>query len=287
MNEQTGFMGTPATPAPGSSDPNAIIDPNASVDNIQYPDGFDETLKGHASIKNFADDKGVINHSEVLKSFIHAQNLVGKDKIVLPDQNFTEDNWNEFFTKIGRPDISEYGIENKVPEGFDANEEMFKNFTEKAHSLGLLPKQAQGISDFYNELLGNTNKDAIAQNDSRVEAEIGTLKKEWGEGFDKNIKMAEAGLKQFADDKEIAELRELGFMDNIKVTKLFQKIGAGLAEDTFSGKAMGNYGMTPDEAHSKISTFYKPDHAYMLSEHPEHDHAVQEMLKLQGIAVGE
>lgn len=254
------------------------------VDNIKYPEGFDETLKGHGSVKKFVDKEGNINYANVLKSYVNAENIIGKSKVPIPDKNFTDANWNEFYDKIGRPSLEEYNIENKVPKGLNANEEVFKNFKEKAHSLGLLPKQAQGVSDFYNELLKDTMQKNEAEDEQRIVKEREALHKEWGNAFDKNIKLAESGLKQFASDEEIKELSELGFMNNIAVTKLFAKIGGGLSEDTFTGQAKGNFGMSPDEAREKIRSYYDADHPYMNKMHPQNAYYRQEMVKLHEIA---
>lgn len=273
-------MGEESTPQQAQT-PEAT---SAPVDNILYPDGFDETLKGHDSIKKFVDEKGVINNANVLKSYIHAQNLIGKDKIPVPNEHYTEENWNEFFNKIGRPDISEYKIENKVPEGLTADDNMFKNFKETAHKLGLLPKQAQGISDFYNGFIAETMKSHQEANEKELKEAITSLKKEWGQGYDSKIKAAEAGLKQFATSEEIQELQKTGLMDSPIVTKLFAKIGEGLSEDVFKGEAKGSFGMTPEQALEKIRTFYAKDHPYMNKRDPQNAFYREEMVRLHEIA---
>lgn len=256
-------------------------------DNIQYPEGFDETLKGHESIKAFTDDKGVINHANVLKSYIHAQGMIGKDKMIAPHRDFTDENWNEFYNKAGRPALENYEIKNNLPEGITADEELFNNFKSKSHELGLLPRQAQGISDFYNELIGGATKDQAAQSEAYIEEQKETLKKEWGMAFDQKVTAAEAGLKQFASESDIKALKDMGILDTAAGTRLFAKIGEGLAEDTFHEKAKGNFGMTPEEITAKIQTFYAPEHPYMNKMHPQNEFYGNEMLKLQEMLHGE
>jgi len=283
---QTNFMsGQEVTPPEGQS---AVPTGQEPVeDTIQYPEGFDETLRGHESIKKFVNDKGEINHANVLKSYIHSQSLLGKDKMIMPNKDFTDENWNEFFDKAGRPSLEEYSIENNVPEGVEADEELFKNFKAKAHELGLLPRQAQGISDFYNSLISDMTKQQSEQSSSFIEEQKNILKKEWGMAFDKKITAAEAGLKQFASEEDIKVLKDLGIFDTAAGTKLFAKIGEGLAEDTFHEKAKGNFGMTPAEVKAKIETFYDPSHPYMNRMHPQNEYYCSEMVKLQEMLHGE
>ena len=30
--------------------------------------------------------------------------MIGTDKVAIPNKNFTEDQWNEFYDKVGRPE---------------------------------------------------------------------------------------------------------------------------------------------------------------------------------------
>lgn len=267
--------------------PAATGTPAGAEDITQYPEGFDETLKGHESIKAFTDEKGAINHANVLKSFIHAQGMVGKDKMVAPHRDFTDENWSEFYDKAGRPPLEAYDVANNLPEGVQADEELFKNFKAKAHELGMLPKQAQGISDFYNELIGGSNKQTAEQSLAHAEEQKNILKKEWGMSFDQKVMAAEAGLKQFASEEDITALKQLGILDTAAGTKLFAKIGEGLAEDTFHEKAKGSFGMSPADIKTKIEGFYKPDHPYMNKMHPQNAFFLDEMVKMQEMLHGE
>ena len=54
-----------------------------------------EELQNEPSLKNFSDA------GQLAKSFIHAQRMVGQDKMAAPNNNFTDEDWKETFTKLG------------------------------------------------------------------------------------------------------------------------------------------------------------------------------------------
>ena len=43
-------------------------------------------------------------------------------------------------------------IKYNLPEGSQVDENTIKAFSEEAHKLGLLPKQAEGIINYYNKI---------------------------------------------------------------------------------------------------------------------------------------
>ena len=41
------------------------------------------------------------------KSYINATQMIGKDKVAVPNKNSTEDQWNEVYDKLGRPESAD------------------------------------------------------------------------------------------------------------------------------------------------------------------------------------
>ena len=78
--------------------------------------------------------------------------MIGQDKVAIPNNNSTEEAWNEVYDKLGRPESAEkYNLSFKS-EDFPLDEGQIKTFAEQSHKLGLNNKQAQGILDFYKNL---------------------------------------------------------------------------------------------------------------------------------------
>lgn len=266
-----GGGGAPAAPEVPPQSSNPLLD-------VEFPDGFDESLKNEQSLKLFIKDKK-FNYPEILKSYINAQKMIGKDKVVLPGKNATDEDWNNFYNKIGRPEVSKYEL--KLKEGQEVDDKFLGKYKEVAHKSGLLPKQAESLFHWYHDEVEGAQKAVLDQHKQKIEAEQFNLKKEWGVGYDKEVDLAKRALRQFASEEEIAELKEAGLTANVKFVKLLNKIGKGLKEDSFKHESAGNFGITKEEASRKISEMYADKSGpYMNKQHPGHQLALQEMLKL-------
>ena len=84
----------------------------------------------------------------------------------------TDEDWEEVYSKLGRPAKPEdykYSFSEE-----EINQDQLKNFNETAHRIGLLPKQAERIIKFYNEM----NTQAEVDNQKIFEIIIGETIKE-------------------------------------------------------------------------------------------------------------
>lgn len=249
-----------------------------------YPEGFDETLKGNPTLLKYADDKGQFNVPKIMKSLVHATGMIGKDKVTLPDETWTEDQYSELYNKLGRPaDIKEYDVKNNVADGIEANPDFFNSLKETAYTAGLAPKQAQKMADFFNNFLGQS----VAQNNEMAQAsyekDLNSLKNEWGDAFERKTQRAFSALEQFASKEEIAAMKARGLLDNSLVTKLFDKIAEGMSEDSLQVKGGNTFGLTATEAASEIDKYYVKGHPFVTPGHPERKFYQEKMMKLQRI----
>ena len=109
-----------------------------------FKDLIPEGFKEEKALDNFN------NMEDFVKSYLHAQKLVGADKIPVPNKHATEEDWNEVFKKLGAPESPEdYKYDLKDQE---LDSQQVSEFNKAAHKLGLLPKQAEGLIKFYNEM---------------------------------------------------------------------------------------------------------------------------------------
>ena len=73
---------------------------------VSFLDSLPEDLRGEPSLKNFTDA------GSLAKSFVHAQRMIGAEKLPLPGKSATEDEWNTIYSKLGRPDsAADYQVE--------------------------------------------------------------------------------------------------------------------------------------------------------------------------------
>ena len=238
-----------------------------------------EEIRGHEGLNSIKDV------GSLAKGYLHAQSMVGADKVPIPGQWATADDYNMVYDKLGRP-ADPSGYELTMAEGVEADDGMVEWFKKTSHDVGLSGPQAQKLMTAYNEMQGSRTQlatDAVAQ--TRNEAEL-ELKREWGQAYDQRIGYASAVLANF-EAEDMAELRMsdgslLG--DNPAVVKLMSKVGQFIAEKTGEDNFAGSKGsgvMAPDEAHSKLREITAPESPYWSERHPEHDWYVNEAMRLR------
>ena len=239
--------------------------------------------------ENFREEKSLNNFNNMedfVKSYLHAQKLVGADKIPVPNKHATDEDWNEVFKRLGAPD---------TPDGYKYNfkdqevdENSVKAFNETAHRLGLLPKQAEGLIKFYNELNQNQSQsleEQAAQAQMRTEAE---LKKEFGPQYAKRLdqakKLAVNSLgEDFLNDTILKDGSRLG--DNLTVIKAFSELADKLSEDPII-QGDGSQYMTAKDIEKEITELTQEGSAYWNKTHPNHRKSVEEVLKLREMLNG-
>jgi len=232
-----------------------------------------DDIKAEPSLKNYKDV------ASLAKSLVHAQKMVGADKIAVPNpKTATEDDYRKVFQKLGLPEtIDKYDL-GKI-EG--ANEELLKGFKEAAHKAGILPSQAKKVLEFYQQA-AKASGDAHANKlQSEVSAGLNALKQEWGQGFEKEVTAAKIALKEFGDESLNKLLHDTGMGNHPAVIKLLNRVGKALKEDAVLGASAGrDFGMTPQEAQSEIGKIMA-DPAYWTKDHPMHDQMVARAMQLR------
>ena len=247
---------------------------------INFKDLIPDNFKEDKSLNNFN------NMEDLLKSYKHAQSLVGADKIPVPNKHATEEDWNEVFKRLGAPEKPEdYKYDFKDQE---MDSQQVSEFNKTAHKLGLLPKQAEGLIKYYNELNGNiaeTQEEQAAQSQLATETE---LKKEFGPQFSKRLdqakKLAVNSLgSDFLENTYLKDGSRLG--DNLSVIKAFSQLADKLSEDEII-KGDGSEYMTAKDLEKEINELTQEGSAYWSKTHPNHNKAVQEVLKLRELLNG-
>jgi hypothetical protein len=247
---------------------------------INFKDLIPESFKEDKSLNNFN------NMEDLLKSYKHAQSLVGADKIPVPNKHATEEDWNEVFKRLGAPEKPEdYKYDFKDQE---MDSQQVSEFNKTAHKLGLLPKQAEGLIKYYNEFNGNiaeTQEEQAAQSQLATETE---LKKEFGPQFSKRLdqakKLAVNSLgSDFLENTYLKDGSRLG--DNLNVIKAFSQLADKLSEDEII-KGDGSEYMTAKDIEKEINELTQEGSAYWSKTHPNHNKAVQEVLKLRELLNG-
>jgi len=266
-------------PAPAGD---GVADPAGSAGGVKetgWLDGVDEEYRG--SIAHFKDP------NSLAKSYVHAQKMVGADKVVVPGKHATEDDWKSFYQKAGMPgDIKDYSLE--APEGVELEDGELSEFKEILYKNNVMPEAAAQILKHYGAQK-SAAMDRVAQS-AQLDAteKLDALKNEWGEqGYTRNLHKAALVLREFGSPDLDQVLDSTGFGNSPELIRLLANIGQAMREDTFKGEELQG-GMTRDEALSKHQTMLGDiDGPLMNGNHPNHQAALKEAEELMKIAYPE
>ena len=260
--------------------PQTVLTETEQPKEVNFKDLIPENFREEKALDNFN------NMEDFVKSYLHAQKLVGADKIPVPNKHATEEDWNEVFKRLGAPsDPNDYKYDFKDQE---MDQGQVQEFNKTAHRLGLLPKQAEGLIKFYNEMNVNnaaSQEEAAAQSQMNVEAE---LKKEFGPQFNKRLdqakRLAVNSLGQdFLENTYLKDGSRLG--DNLNVIKAFSDLADKLSEDPII-QGDGTSYMTAKDIEKEITELTQEGSAYWDKNHINHQKAVDEVLKLREMLNG-
>lgn len=246
--------------------------------------GLDADVASHPSMANFKTP------GDLAKSWVSAQRLIGADKIAVPGEKSTPEEWGQVYDRLGRPkDGTAYALPDvKMPDGFPApDEKIMTGYRNKAHELGLNNAQASELYKWFREGQGQEYTGAMGQREAGMKDSETALRQEWGTAYDANLGVAKGVLKQFGDDGVIAALEESGMGNNPAVIKFLANVGKNFGEDGLTGKRT-SFTMTPEEAKNEINSILADKGgAYFSRENPEHKMMVEKMAALHKMAYPE
>jgi hypothetical protein len=242
-----------------------------------WKEAISEDLRNDPNISKFTELEALA------KSYVNATRMIGQDKVAVPNNNSTEDQWNEVYNKLGRPESPDkYQLDAKS-DVVPLDESAIKSFAENAHQLGLNNKQAQGILEFYkNSMEGSAQQNQVDMETAQANAEQ-ELRKEWGRAYEDNIKKAGAVAKANMDanilDMQLKDGTRLG--DHPAIIKGFANIANLMSEDKLVSTESENVsqGIDYDAEISKIVN--DRDGPYWNKAHPDHDKIVQKVFNLR------
>ena len=236
--------------------------------------------------EEFRNDPNIEKFTEIdalAKSYINATQMIGKDKVAVPNKNSTDDQWNEVYDKLGRPESADKYSLNAKSEVVPIDDNAIKQFAENAHQLGLNNKQAQGILEFYkNNMEGTAQQSKIDTETAQAQAEQ-QLRQEWGRDFEGKVKqagaLAKANINPEVLDMTLSNGTRLG--DHPEIIKGFAKIAGMMQEDKIVATESEN-AQSVNNIEDEISSIVNDKNsAYWNKGHPDHDKMVQQVYTLR------
>lgn len=231
----------------------------------------DKTLPRIRDIENLA------------KSYVHVRKQVPLDKTAIPNENWTDSDWDAWYDAGGRPKTA---ADFNIVRPKDYPEELWddnraKGYQEFFHKIGLSKKQSDALVAFNNE-----QTLAIKQTlDQQEETEFTDLKdalhKKWGAAYDQKVHLGniaiEKGAKGDLDYKERIIEKINADPDLIEFTSNLGSLFAEhkIVEDT-QIPTPGDIDIQISKAMGKdLSPEQQKHHPYSNAQHPDHKRQVE------------
>ena len=267
------------------------VEPTPSIwdgQKANLPEGLDADVKESTFLKPFVDkESGEVNYSNLMKSYVHAQNNVNSAKVVLPGENSTAQELDEFHAKLGYvTDENDYVV-NKSEESNLSDERVaeIKAFARENR----LPLSTANKLVAHLEKSGTDSNAAMAEaNNTQIAEGLNGLKTEWGQAYGQKLASAQRVLNEVVKDEAIlAVFADPSIGSNPAVIKALSMIGEGLfKEDGIQGNSQTN-AFSPAEATTQINEIMA-DMAgpYWNKGHPSHNDMVAKVNKLHEMKRG-
>lgn len=210
------------------------------------------------------------------KSYLELEKANSVPKVQIPNETWGKDQWNDFYSKIGRPaKPEEYGFEKpaELPKGITYSEEADKWFAQQAHEAGLTKGQGIKLRDAWNARQTGVAEKAIqtaAETATANEKAMTDLKAEFGPEWNAAIDRAEKTAKAFGGEdfgkymhsKVGSDPRFIKFLANIGKELTDHRMVRGITS-TFGGSG-------PATAQAEIAKMRADPQAMAILRDPNH-----------------
>lgn len=278
--------GSPGGSAPvestGSLSPTQTTSLSESGTGSGPPADFHSALSVSDEIRQWDGFKNVKNSSDAVTQLYNAQRMIGVEKIAKPQEGWTDDQWNQHYTDLGRPAESKAYIFPELSEDNSGlfNSEAVDGFKDVFHKLGLDQKQAEGIMQAYYDSSIGGHETALAERTEKSNLAMQEIVSEFGDQYEGKMHLAQKAVQEVGLTDT---LRELGVDTDPRMIRAFVKIGETMLESTpVDGVPSFNVGGVAQAQHS-IEQF-KGNQEKLLALHnnqnPGHEAAKSEWTRL-------
>lgn len=244
-----------------------------------------EDVRNEPSLRNFRDV------GDLAKGYVNAQKLIGTRRVPAPDANWTDQQWSDFYSQVGRPETADkYTLPQvQLEEGLTVDKDKVLKIQQHLHKLGLSDKQFRGVMEYYFGTLNDAAKaEKNARDASRSQAEQ-SLKAEWGPKYDAQVELARATLSKFGDEEFVKHMEATGIGNDPRLIKMLQKVGSMMLEDS-SRRGGGDPNFLVNDRSKALQEIEnkKSDPEFMRAygdkNHPGHKAAVDIWMRLHTVA---
>ncbi len=251
-------------------------------------DWLPEDLRANEGLKKF--------HEGGVKSLATSYlNLEKAFQGKIPGEKATDEERAAFWNPLGRPETAE-GYEIKkpenLPEGVEWSEDRLNLARAFAHKAGYTQSQFEAAVNFDTQEKINAVADSETALKTTIAENVATLKKQWGAGYDEQIKAAALTTQTFAPEGLWEKMEAAGLTSDPLIIELMASVGQGIQEGKrIKGEGSADLTLTPEEADREqraIATdkTHSLNEAYHDRKHIDHKKAVEEFNRLSQLKRG-
>jgi hypothetical protein len=238
------------------------------------------------SVRNAPSLNLIHDVPSLAKGYVNAQKLIGSDKIPMPSQHATADEWRDVYKKLGLPEtIDDYKVEFSEDMATKAGDDALGFLKQTAYELNMMPSQYKGFVEAIYKAEMDAQEGQKTRHTNESKEAVEALKQEWGLAFEAKATVASNVLREFANDKDWEYLEKQGLTNSPEIARIMAKVGEKLyGEGAIRGDGDTQPGIySPGEALGEIEKL-QGDPAYLDGNHPNHNEAVKQMSRLYSMA---
>ncbi len=210
----------------------------------------DQEIKDSKSLSNFKDINGLA------KSYVNLERKLGSPK--------EPENYN--------PDDYTYNL----PKDYEANSDLMGLVKDKSIELGIKPEAFKQLVETFTGKESEILQQSKLDNETKINNLQESLKQDWGNSYDTNLKIAEDTFKRFATEDDQEGFAELPPESQLAVAKIMHNVSKQIGESR-QGK-VANQITNPQETLDSI--YNNTSHAYWDNAHPDHNNAVNTVMAI-------
>ena len=197
----------------------------------------------------YLEKKGLSDPKKLYDSYRNLERTLSSDKIPLPKEGADPKEWDQVWSKLGRPDTPD---QYAAPEGADP--EMFKALAPAFHKVGLSNERVADLTKVYNDYVGNLiqqQQNVYLEDQSKA---MKALESEWGKEGPKEIEFNRRAMRALGLSVDDATRYMQGGAE--KFLRLLNLAGRSIAEDNAGDIASNDtlgFGLTPNRAAAELA----------------------------------
>jgi len=210
-----------------------------------------EDLRSNPTLTGFKGNEWKEVGPVLAKSFVETKALTGRKAYDLPKDDWTPEKWQEWHKAVGVPESPDKypAIDPEKAAKAGMSKEVVDSAMKRFHELGLTPRQAKGLlNDWYLEQAYKGSEMQETQRKAEAEANIASLKLEYGPKFDAKMGLLKAFLGKFGSPELIEWAEKSGAGNNPGFVKALVKASEAMLEDSSHGGRAGQFGPESSKA---------------------------------------